>query len=104
MLLPFSCFRRFLRLHILTAHTERMMAIMKKSIPPTIPAVTALLISFLGTSILTSSLSLQLPVIVQPYTLILYFLSGSKPRAGRIGSYFRLYNILDTILAFLAFT
>lgn len=39
--LPFSCFRRFLLLHILTAHTDRIMATIKNRMPPTTPAVMA---------------------------------------------------------------
>lgn len=54
--LPFSCFRRFLLLHIFTAHTERIIATMKNNIPPTTPAVMALCFTRAGTGNLTSSL------------------------------------------------
>lgn len=54
--LPFSCFRRFRLLQILTAHTERIMATMKNKIPPTTPAVMALCLTRAGTENFTSSL------------------------------------------------
>lgn len=47
--IPFSCFRRFRLLHILTAHMLRMMATMKNKIPPTTPAVIALCLTRAGT-------------------------------------------------------
>lgn len=39
--LPFSCFLRFLLLHILTVQTDRMIATMHSNIPPITAAVTA---------------------------------------------------------------
>ncbi|KFM65984.1 hypothetical protein X975_03287, partial [Stegodyphus mimosarum] len=40
----FSAFLLFLLLHILTAQTDKTIAAMKNSIPPTTPAVIALLL------------------------------------------------------------
>lgn len=54
--LPFSCFRRFRLLQILTAHTERIMATMKNRMPPTTPAVMALCFTRAGTENFISSL------------------------------------------------
>ena len=54
--LPLSCFLRRFLLHILTVQTERMMATIKKRIPPMRPAVTAFLWASSGTSYLYSSL------------------------------------------------
>ena len=60
--LPFSCFRRFLLLQILTAQILRIMATMKKRIPPTTPAVMALCLTLAGTAYLIMSLMLALSV------------------------------------------
>lgn len=55
--LPFSCFRLFRLLQIFTAHMLRMIATMKKSIPPTTPAVIALCFTRAGTANFTWSLA-----------------------------------------------
>lgn len=55
MKLPFSWRLRFRLLHILTAHTERIMATMKKRKPPTTPALIALCFTRAGTENFNSS-------------------------------------------------